>query len=668
MPDRNRRQTGDYPPVAIFGCVVAMGLAITPLLAWAGEDAPLQRPPRTITDITAILDQQKPDPAARQRLLEAISVVPPATSESRKLAKFYFKRGRARSSLGFSPRQLEDYRKAYELAKKGKVSSRRFKSGLLVQLAVAEFIFGNRNKAILLLKERINAYANGYAVLISFLAVTGDLDAAEQWAKRAERYFKGRRKRRGSWVPFKQARWTGYLMEQRGRWVEAEASWRQALKALAQAEGNQDYPTLPFWFGRHVAIALKHQGRLVEAEVELRALLLGALAKFGKDSAVTAATIQDLAAVLGEQGRHEDAVTLLRIVVAILKDMEVSEDTVMLANARKFLGVALAIRGSWRGAAEQFEIARQGLVENRFLYRKWFINDVTFALTALQTGRPDAALASAREAHEALIGTLGEKHYLSAEAAGVLGMALAVAGQRAEALEMFGRAIPILLSRSRRTDDSGGGAAQAMRRRLILESYIALLAEIRGTDLEVKAGLDAAGEAFRLADVARAFVGAAGAGRQQRPGGGARPGAGRNRSRRARRAEADPRPLWPVGRAYERTERRTGPESGDRFAHPHRRVARQAGQAGRAHRGRVPGICRAGQPEADEPGPGAGQPARRRCADRVLCRGGANLCLGGAEDGPAALPWRRWAIPGSPRWCGGCAKPGPEMSRSMLKS
>ena len=106
------------------------------------------------------------------------------------------------------------------------------------------------------------------------------------------------------------------------------------------------------------------------------------------------------------------------------------------------------------------------------MYRKWFINDVTFALTALKTGHPDEALASARDAHEALIGTLGEKHYPSAEAAGVLGMALAVAGQRAEAMELFGRAIPILLARSRRTDDdSGGAAALALRRRLILESY-----------------------------------------------------------------------------------------------------------------------------------------------------------------------------------------------------
>src|SRR5205823_5500521 len=45
--------------------------------------------------------------------------------------------------------------------------------------------------------------------------------------------------------------------------------------------------------------------------------------------------------------------------------------------------------------------------------------------------------------------------------------------------------------------------AREQRLRLILGSYIGLLASIRGTAEERRAGIDAAAEAFRLADVAR---------------------------------------------------------------------------------------------------------------------------------------------------------------------
>src|SRR5579863_8981832 len=68
----------------------------------AGDDAArLVAPPRTISDITAILEQQKPDPAAIVKLAATADAPAPAgIMKGAELADFYYKRAQARVSLG----------------------------------------------------------------------------------------------------------------------------------------------------------------------------------------------------------------------------------------------------------------------------------------------------------------------------------------------------------------------------------------------------------------------------------------------------------------------------------------------------------------------------------------------------------------------------------------
>ncbi|HMH98722.1 MAG TPA: hypothetical protein VK577_19440 [Bradyrhizobium sp.] len=70
--------------------------------------ASLVAPPRTISDIAAILDQQKPDAA---RIAELTATADAAVSKGLKgleLADFYYKRGQARSLLGRSDDAVAD--------------------------------------------------------------------------------------------------------------------------------------------------------------------------------------------------------------------------------------------------------------------------------------------------------------------------------------------------------------------------------------------------------------------------------------------------------------------------------------------------------------------------------------------------------------------------------
>ena len=68
----------------------------------AAAPAAFVAPPRTIADIAAILDSEKPDPQKIEKIRAAADAQAPSGLARDKLARFYYERGQARSSLGRS--------------------------------------------------------------------------------------------------------------------------------------------------------------------------------------------------------------------------------------------------------------------------------------------------------------------------------------------------------------------------------------------------------------------------------------------------------------------------------------------------------------------------------------------------------------------------------------
>jgi hypothetical protein len=68
----------------------------------------LVAPPRTISDIAAILDQQKPDPGRIAELTSAADAPVPSGLKGLALADFYYKRAQARALLGRGDDALAD--------------------------------------------------------------------------------------------------------------------------------------------------------------------------------------------------------------------------------------------------------------------------------------------------------------------------------------------------------------------------------------------------------------------------------------------------------------------------------------------------------------------------------------------------------------------------------
>jgi len=123
--------------------------------------------------------------------------------------------------------------------------------------------------------------------------------------------------------------------------------------------------------------------------------------------------------------------------------------------------------------------------------------DVIVAMEMSKKLPPEEAYQRITAIHAQNRNLFGEKHYRTAEALGFRGMVYALQKNDRQALRDFSDAFAILL-------DTGGADTfsygKKIRRKIIAESYLALLAKVRGKKLEKVAGIDASLEAFKLAD------------------------------------------------------------------------------------------------------------------------------------------------------------------------
>jgi len=105
-------------------------------------------PPRSIADITAILDQQKPDPTVVAQNKAKADAEPPSGLSGAQLARFYSDRGSAAGDLGRETQRLADYRKAYDILAADKDKYLGFYAAMVNLLAAAETRAGHRREAL----------------------------------------------------------------------------------------------------------------------------------------------------------------------------------------------------------------------------------------------------------------------------------------------------------------------------------------------------------------------------------------------------------------------------------------------------------------------------------------------------------------------------------------
>ncbi|MFN3401627.1 MAG: tetratricopeptide repeat protein, partial [Ferrovibrio sp.] len=377
---------------------VAAGLSIAllcavvpPFNALAQPAQPAQQPalaapPRSIADIVAILDQEKPDPAKRAQLIAQAEAVEPPGLDTRQRSQFLWDRAQAALLLGRVEAVLVDVAIAAQLAdqvgadpyRMYQVTAgvKRYLGDLQGSLALYTQLAETANKSRLR-GRTMNAYRTAGFVAIEL----GRLDLAEQFVGYSESVYRELSSGRGNTF-MHQTSWQSeidlakaQIAAARGRHEEAERHFLAAIAntrdAIEKSKHWQERPAAGVMeYGNDVTLTRLGetklaQGRIVEAEVDIRQALLSLLRRNGKYFGPTAQAVSTLATVLVEQGRYAEAEKLARTSIEILRDMGLDENTLQIINGKRALANILILQRRWQDAVALYEEVFASTQSNR---------------------------------------------------------------------------------------------------------------------------------------------------------------------------------------------------------------------------------------------------------------------------------------------------------------
>lgn len=457
-------------------------------------------PPRTVEDILALLDQPTVARSGSGPPREVADASPPGAASPGELAVFYLERAKAAHAMGRVPQDVEDARLASAYARRA-VVAQDLSREIEYNVAWAEYRSGNYRRSIEIMTEVAKA-GDGWAVsmyagLARMHAWAGDLTSAQAAVREAASLAD-----RGLGRPWGPVNVTGAqatIFGAGGQYREEERYLRQVVDRLRNPDPG--YASQRERERLQLVESLVRQDRLVEAEAEARDVLGVALSKTGKYSDLTAGAVRTVSYTLFQQGRFAEAERLVRVVIEIYDRMRVERTSPQVWRAQWGLGVVLAAQERWSEAIAQFDRTRD---ENRLEYERFTAGALDFPVALIMTGRPADALPLLRLTIARRTERLGAQHYGTAEARGVLAMGLAATNDPEGALQEFEAALPVLLRRAQPTAQEGDvRPARLWRLGLIVETYLDLLARLRGSSLERQMHLDITAKTFQVADAAR---------------------------------------------------------------------------------------------------------------------------------------------------------------------
>ncbi|WP_433994229.1 CHAT domain-containing protein [Bradyrhizobium ottawaense] len=459
----------------------------------------LVAPPRTISDITAILDQQKPDAGRVAELTATADAQVPNGLKGAQLADFHYKRAQARVLLGRSEDSLADAEVAVANMQGTdyvNVGS-RYEQVLILRLRDA----GQHKRANALITKQMTAFANqskgrlfGLNYILALGQIrNGDINAAESYAGRNRTLLA--EARRWPNFPIYGANWqatvedcNARVAESRGRYADAESGYRNAALLYTAS-----VKTLPQWQSKPPeglierqadwALALEgrvkvKQGRVGEGEADVRRALLSRLSKSGKFHADTAGVLGVLVYVIQEQGRYQEAEQLQRRVIDIYQGLGYGVDSGQMVGAQVFLAQILNLERRYEEAGKLYDQVDVWTAKWEPSRREAISGGLARVSVMMVQGSNDNALEIAQRTFERERARSGDKSFNTAVARGFYAIALARKTKPSEALQAFRESLQVLLTASGGTDDDSGSTAAARegRVRFVIEGYLRFLA------------------------------------------------------------------------------------------------------------------------------------------------------------------------------------------------
>jgi CHAT domain-containing protein len=491
--------------------------------------APIQpvfvAPPRTITDITAILDSEKPDAAKIAARKAEADAAPPSRASAPQLAQFYYDRGAIRGVLARNKDALADGLQALKLTKEPVLVTR-----IRDLIALQYRTIGDPRQAVTMYQAVVHdAEQRGrrgtMIGALNYIAETllsmGEIDQATAYARRCEALVQDAR---GSPDP----RWRqvyaiygryweaqadaarGLVLRARGQYAEAEAAYRraEAFRRAALSDRSRYASPPPEESFRHgtdvdvlnIADLEAKQGRLSEAEADARRALLEILQQFGKYNSATPRFIFGLAEVLIQEGRYQDAEKLTRSALDVQRTLGIGDDASISAKLLSQLGNILVLQRKMRQADAVYAALDLAIAQWPPERRAALELNGSRVAVLYASGQIEAGITAAEELVKRQTARSGPDSLATAEARGTLATGYARVGRYADAIREFGAAIPRLIAvrhEGDADDDPSLVAARSARLQRIIEAYIGLLAR---TD---SGSGDVAVETFALADAVR---------------------------------------------------------------------------------------------------------------------------------------------------------------------
>lgn len=251
-----------------------------------------------------------------------------------------------------------------------------------------------------------------------------------------------------------------------------------------------------------LAKAVAAQDRLTEAELVARGALTDGIKAFGRYSYFTGTLVKPYAGILLAQGRYAEAEQLARAGIDIFRQVGTPDDSLSIYDLRSDLGVALVAQQRYKEALAEFKGMRNAFASMPSLQVQLARGNAHWALALIETGDPAATVAMLDTLIETSRRWLGAEHPDTATLQALHALALARLKQPEAALKEFRSVQNALIAEALvQADEASPLKAQTLA--ILLEAYLRLLGESHGTPIEAAAKIDAANEAFRIADLLR---------------------------------------------------------------------------------------------------------------------------------------------------------------------
>jgi CHAT domain-containing protein len=463
-------------------------------------------PPKTIDDIRLLLDGIKLESPEEQSERIALVNETPPTGLSDKAAYTYFsKRAKAAKILGLVQEEASNWEAALKAAIATGIGSKKL-SNVYSKAAWAQFKQGRPVTAMDMMQKALDTHPKNLARVVNLARMAqfiGDIKAVHRYADIVATWRPGRRAPPDR-IKFVRLETEAVVAQAEGRWADTVDITRRQLAAFEVMNSKSKKLSLRLSIERNLIQAMLKSGQVLPAEIAARDGLKRALAAYGKDSDTSAKMLLTLSQVLMRQGRFSEVSVILDEAEKIIRARNGSPQEIFLNGTLFKRGQALAADELWESAMAKFDQVRTNMGADNLIYKSKFQRKTSHVLTLIKVGRVDEAERLAQNMVRGRTKKLGNKHQSTAEARGLLALALLKRGDARSAFENFSKATPILMSRSRQTDEDDNTGIKEKFNRYVLEGYIALLATDNGAQAARAAGMDPLSESFVIANRARA--------------------------------------------------------------------------------------------------------------------------------------------------------------------